>query len=114
MHGLLVLGFAAAFGAFWLIGSRYKAGDGPFDRLPPGVPRTPERKRAETVADGTRYSVYDWSLPDGRSFHVVEVEDKSNPAWLSFYADRVTGKRSLYMSLARAGDLSDLRKDWAL
>lgn len=112
MQGLLVLGFGLAFGAFWLLGNRYKAGEGPFDRLPPGIPAKPDETRLETVADGTRYRVFDWGpLSDGRSFHVAEVKGK--PAWISFWA-LPTGQRLMHQSLATAGDLNDLRKDWAV
>lgn len=111
MHALLVLGFAAAFGALWLVGNRYKAGEGPLDRLPPGLTRPPT-VRVETVADGTRYRVWDFASPDGRSFHVAEV--KGEPRWVSFWLDPRTGKRTLYLSLATAGTLNDLRKDWRL
>lgn len=112
MHFLLVVGFGVALGAFWLLGNRYKPGEGPFDRLPAGVAGKPSAVRVETVADGTQYRVYDWpKLPDGRSFHVAEV--KGRPSWIAFYL-QPTGQRTLYMSLASAGDLNDLRKDWAI
>lgn len=112
MQALLVLGFGLAFGAFWLLGNHYKAGESPFDRLPAGMPKSPNQTRVETVADGTRYRVYDWGpLSDGRSYHVAEVKGK--PSWISFYADPA-GKRTMHLSLATAGDLNDLRKDWAV
>jgi hypothetical protein len=111
MQALLVLGFAAAFGAFWLLGNRYKAGEGPFDQLPPAVPPKPAQTRVETVADGTRYRVFDWDPIAGRSFHVAEVKGK--PAWISFWIEP-TGQRTMHRSLATAGDLNDLRKDWVV
>ena len=112
MHALIVLGVGLAFGALWLAGNRYKAGEGPFDALPPGVAARPTAVRVERVADGTLYRVSDWPVgADGRSFHVAEV--KGAPRWIAFWRDK-TGKRTLYRSLATASTLADLRKDWAL
>lgn len=113
MQALLVLGTLIAFGAFWAIGKGYKAGESPFDRLPPGVSGKPSQTRVETVADGTAYRVSDWAPSlDGRSFHVAEVNG-NRLGWVSFWLEP-TGKRTLYMALAEAGDLNDLRKDWAV
>lgn len=112
MQVFLVLGFGLVFGGWWLLGNRYQKGDGPLDRLPPGVAQKPSAMRIETVADGTRYRVYDFSALAGRSFHVAEVKGK--PEWISFWRDDATGKRTLYASLAPSADLIDLRKDWAL
>ena len=114
MQGLLARGFAAAFGLFWLLGNRYKRGEGPFDQLPTGVPRAPSVTRLETVADGTRYRVYDFPIgAGGRSFHVAEV--KGENAWVSFWLDPATGKRTFVAALAGvAAPLNDLRKDWAV
>lgn len=112
MQALLLLGFSLAFGALWLVGNRYKSGEGPFERLPAGVSPKPAQTRVETVADGTVYRVFDWPAgADGRAFHVAEVKGK--PAWISFWTDRA-GARSIHLSLATAGDLNDLRKDWAV
>jgi hypothetical protein len=113
MHALLTIGFLGALGAFWLLGKRYKDGDGPLDRLPVGVPPTPSGRRVETASDGTKYVVHYWApAADGRQFHVAEV--KGRPSWISFWFDGKTGKRSLVLSLASAGELNDLRKDWAV
>lgn len=112
MQGLLVLGFGAVLGAFWLLGKRYKAGEGPFDRLPAGVSGKPSATRLETVTDGTRYRVYDWPIgADGRSFHVAEVKGENR--WISFWLVP-TGQRIMVASLADASTLNDLRKDWAV
>jgi len=112
MHFLLTLGFLGAFGAFWLLGKqRYKSGEGPFDRLPAGVSPTSEGQRVESASDGTRYVVHYWTPgADGRQFHVAEV--KGHPSWISFWFVPATGKRTLHLSLATAGELNDLRKDW--
>lgn len=111
MQVLLVLGFGLACGLFWWVGSRYKAGESPFDKLPPGVPAKPAATWAQTV-DGKRYRVSAWNPGlDGRAFRVAEARGK--PKWIAFWSD-AAGKRTLYLSLASAGDLNDLRKDWAL
>ena len=112
MHVLLSLGFLGALGAFWLIGKqRYKAGEGPFERLPSGVSQTPAGRRVESASDGTRYVVHYWPpAADGREFHVAEV--KGRPSWISFWFEPSTGKRALVLSLATAGELNELRKDW--
>lgn len=113
MQALYVIGFAAALGALWLSAKRYKSGESPFDRLPANVARQPSAQRIETVADGTRYRVYDWPVTGGKSFHVAEV--KGANAWISFWLDPATGKRTMVASLAGASaPLNDLRKDWAV
>jgi hypothetical protein len=113
MHALMVLGFAGALGALWLVGKRYAEGEGPFDRLPAGVEPKPLGSRVETSSDGTRYLVHFWPVTaDNRQFHVAER--KGDRAWISFWFDRASGKRSLVLSLAHAGELNDMRKDWAL
>jgi hypothetical protein len=112
MHPLIVLGVLGAFGALWLVGRRYAPGEGPFDRLPAGVSPKPAGSRVQASADGTRYLVHYWPpSSDGRQFHVAEV--KGARAWLSFWADPA-GKRSLVLSLAHAGELNDMRKDWGV
>jgi hypothetical protein len=114
MHFLLTVGFLGAFGAFFLLGkTRYKSGEGPFERLPAGVPLAPEGRRVEPASDGTKYVVHYWKPgADGRQFHVAEV--KGRPSWISFWFVPATGKRTLYLSLATAGELNDLRRDWAV
>jgi hypothetical protein len=113
MQALLVLGFGAALAALWAAGKRYAEGEGPFERLPAGVSREPAGSRIEESSDGTRYRVYFWPVTaDDRQFHVAER--KGERAWISFWFDRPTGKRTLYMSLAHAGELNDMRKDWSL
>jgi hypothetical protein len=113
MHvlGLLAL---AAIGLFWWRSSHaYKAGDGPFDRLPAGVRPKPAGARDESSTDGTRYRVFYWApTPDNRQLHVAELRGK--PAWISFWFDRASGKRTLVASLASAGELNDMRKDWGI
>jgi hypothetical protein len=113
MHllGLLAL---AALGFFWWQSShRYGDGDGPFDRLPAGTPPKPAGARDEAATDGTRYRVFYWTPTiDNRQLHVAELKGK--PAWISFWFDRATGKRTLVASLASAGELNDLRKDWGV
>jgi len=112
MHFLLSVGFLGALGAFWLLGKqRYKEGEGPLERLPAGVSRTPQGQRVESASDGTKYLVRYWApAADGRQFHVAEV--KGRPSWISFWFTPATGKRTLVLSLATAGELNDLRKDW--
>jgi hypothetical protein len=113
MQFLLTVGFLGALGAFFLLGKRYRDGEGPFDRLPVGVPPKPTGTNVETVADGTKYLVHYWApATDGRVFHVAEV--KGTPSWISFWLDPKTEKRTLVLSLASAGELNDLRKDWAV
>jgi hypothetical protein len=113
MHALLVLGVLGGFGLLWAVGKRYAEGEGPFERLPAGVPAEPLGSRVEESSDGSRYRVYFWPVTaDDRQFHVAER--KGEKAWISFWFDRPTGKRTLYMSLANAGELNDMRKDWSL
>lgn len=113
MHALFVLGVLGAFGALWALGRRYADGEGPFDRLPMGVPAKPQGQRVETSSDGTKYLVHYWSpAADGRQFHIAEV--KGRRAWISFWFVPSTGKRTLVLSLAHAGELNDMRKDWAV
>lgn len=112
MQFILTLGFGLAFAALWAIGHRYREGEAPFDRLPAGVPPKPLGSKVETVSDGTRYLLYFWPADaSGRVFHVAEV--KGRRAWLSFWLEP-NGKRTLYQSLAEAGELADLRKDWGV
>lgn len=112
MNLLLTLGFGFGLGLLWLVGKTWRDGESPFDRLPAGVSRTPLGSKLEQVADGTRYLVYFWPADaGGRTFHVATV--KGSKAWVSFWLEP-TGKRTLYQSLASAGELVDLRKDWAL
>lgn len=112
MNALLTIGFGVVFLALWKLGQRYRDGEGPFDRLPAGVSRSPLGSKLETVADGTRYLVYFWPADaSGRVFHVAEV--KGEREWISFWLEP-NGKRMLYQSLARPGGLDDLRKDWGV
>lgn len=113
MQALLVLGFAAAFGLFHLLGGeRFPKGDGPFDRLPLGLPPKPAGTSLATGASGRRYVVHAWpNQPDGRGFTVAVVKGK--PEWLSFWT-QPTGQRTMHQSLATAGDLNSLRKDWVV
>lgn len=112
MNALLTIGFGVAFWALWKLGSRYRDGEGPFERLPAGVSRSPLGSKLETVADGTRYLVYFWAADaSGRVFHVAEV--KGEREWISFWLEP-SGARTLYQSLARPGGLDDLRKDWGV
>lgn len=111
MIGLLLL--AAAGVGWWLSSHRYKPGDGPFDRLPAGVPAKPSGSRDEASSDGSRYRVFYWApTVDDRQFHVAELRGK--PAWISFWFERGTGKRTLVASLASAAELNDMRKDWGV
>lgn len=112
MQALLTIGFLGALGAFWLLAKRYPEGESPFDRLPAGVAPKPAGSNVETVADGTRYTVYFWTPgADGKQFNVAEV--KGRGGWISFWTDP-SGKRALYMALAQSGELNDLRKDWGV
>lgn len=113
MQAVLLLLSVLGFGAWWLKSHSYKDGEGPFEQLPAGVSGKPSGARDEASSDGSKYRVYYWA-PTGanQQFHVAELKGK--PVWISFWFDRNGGKRTLYRSLASAGELNDLRKDWGV
>ena len=113
MQFILVLGLLGVGAAWWLRSHSYKDGEGPFDQLPSGASGKPAGSRDEQSSDGTRYRVYYWPpTAANQQFHVAELRGK--PAWVSFWFDRGGGRRTLYRSLASAGELNDMRKDWAI
>lgn len=114
MQALLFLGAAAVLSYLWIAVSKYKAGEGPLDHLPAGVAAEPAGARDETASSGRIYHVYYWTpAADNRQFHVAEL--KGEHAWVSFWFDRASGKRTLYASIhAGPEQLAAMRGDYAL
>lgn len=114
MQIFLVLGAVLGLGYLWIEHAKYKPGQGPLDQLPAGVVGAPAGARDETASSGRIYRVYYWAPgADNRQFHVAEL--KGAHAWVSYWFDRASGKRTLYAAIHHGAEqLEQLRKDYGL
>jgi hypothetical protein len=109
MHVFLTL-LAVGAGIAWLLADRYKPGESPFDQLPAGVSPSPAGSTNVKASSGNRYEVSHWVPQGDQQFHVAELKGK--PAWISYWATRSTGARTLHKAHASAGELNAMRKDF--
>lgn len=113
MQALLFLAFAATGVALWFMRDEYKPGESPFERLPQGVSPSPAGDTDVNASSGRKYVVSHW-VPDaaGKQFHVAELKGK--PAWVAYWADRATNKRTHYASMGTADDVRAMRGDFSV